>query len=251
MIHADPMNLRPKRTWRRAALILASFLTVVGIVAGYLISRRLRGSGYHFILLRQYWSDPEGHADWILKGAERCQSAPFLMPSDGFVAFFYGDRYPSGRKHQGVDIFGPTGPAGIGETPIYAAYDGYLSRLPDWRSSLILRVPQDPLQPDRQIWLYYTHMADPQGRSFIQEEFPPGTFEVFVPAGSLLGFQGNYSADPDNPTGMHLHFSIVLDDGNGSFRNELEIRNTLDPSPYLGVELNGERIGMNIARCEE
>lgn len=32
---------------------------------------------------------------------------------------------------------------------------------------------------------------------------------------------------------MHLHFSIVKDDGNGRFLNELRIENTLDPSPYL------------------
>ena len=30
----------------------------------------------------------------------------------------------------------------------------------------------------------------------------------------------------------------VLDDGQGGFRNELDIRNTLDPSPYLGLALN-------------
>jgi hypothetical protein len=30
----------------------------------------------------------------------------------------------------------------------------------------------------------------------------------------------------------------VQDDGQGRFRNELEIDNTLDPSPYLGLPLN-------------
>ncbi|MGH2521877.1 MAG: hypothetical protein ACRDH2_05165 [Anaerolineales bacterium] len=34
---------------------------------------------------------------------------------------------------------------------------------------------------------------------------------------------------------MHLHFSIVQDDGRGRFKNELKIENTLDPSPYLGL----------------
>ncbi|MBE3111708.1 MAG: hypothetical protein IMZ46_14580 [Acidobacteria bacterium] len=62
-------------------------------------------------------------------------------------------------------------------------------------------------------------------------------------AGTLLGHQGNYSADPDNPTGMHLHFSIVEDDGQGNFRSELQIENTLDPSPYLGLEVNASRAG--------
>ena len=79
-------------------------------------------------------------------------------------------------------------------------------------------------------------MADAQGNSFIVPEFPPGTNEVFVRAGTLLGYQGNYSGDPNSPTGIHLHFSIVLDDGNGTYKNELDIRNTLDPLPYLGIE---------------
>jgi hypothetical protein len=32
----------------------------------------------------------------------------------------------------------------------------------------------------------------------------------------------------------------VRDDGQGSFRNELEIRNTLDPSPYFELPLNAD-----------
>jgi hypothetical protein len=37
---------------------------------------------------------------------------------------------------------------------------------------------------------------------------------------------------------VHLHFSIVKDDGQGKYLNELSIQNTLDPSPYLGLILN-------------
>ena len=149
-----------------------------------------------------------------------------------------------------MDIFGPSGSESIGITPIIAAYDGYLSRLPEWRSAVIIRIPNDPLQNNRQIWIYYAHMADPDGNSFIVADIPPGTTERFVEAGTLLGYQGNYSANPGSPTGIHLHFSIVLDDGEGHFRNELEFANTLDPSPYLGVELNASRIGTQIATCQ-
>ena len=81
-------------------------------------------------------------------------------------------------------------------------------------------------------------MAGPDGESFIAPDFPPGTGEVFVEAGTLLGYQGNYSGDPYNPVGVHLHFSIVLDDGQGKFLNELDINNTLDPSPYFNLILN-------------
>ena len=81
-------------------------------------------------------------------------------------------------------------------------------------------------------------MADADGRSYIDDRFKPGTSEMYVEAGTLLGYQGNYSGDPGNPVGVHLHFSIVMDDGQGNFLNELNIRNTLDPSPYLGLPLN-------------
>ncbi|MBN1265700.1 MAG: hypothetical protein JXA25_09420 [Anaerolineales bacterium] len=225
-------------------------LVLLGVLAavGYWVYHQLDTTAWHFRQLRTYWQDPELHSDWALHAGEQCGDAPFIMPTSGFVAFFYADFYQNGRHHQGVDIFGASGPDHLGETPVVAAYDGYLTRLPDWRSSVIIRIPSDPLQPGRQIWTYYTHMADQDGNSFIDPAFPQGTHELFVPAGTLLGYQGNYSADPQNPTGMHLHFSIVLDE-NGTFRNELAFQNTLDPSEYLGVELNGTRIGKQIAVC--
>jgi hypothetical protein len=93
-------------------------------------------------------------------------------------------------------------------------------------------------------------MATRDGQSFISADFPPGTFEKFVDAGRLLGYQGNYSGDPNNPTGIHLHFSIVKDDGQGSFRNELEINNTYDPSPYLGLRVNANENLDTVPVCE-
>ena len=125
----------------------------------------------------------------------------------------------------------------------------YLTRQTDWKSTVIIRVPDDPLQPGRQIWVYYTHMADPDGESYIAPDFPPGTREGYVQAGTLLGYQGNYSGTPNNPVGVHLHFSIVKDDGNGSYLNELEIGNTLDPSPYLGLPLNASKNPDQVPVC--
>jgi murein DD-endopeptidase MepM/ murein hydrolase activator NlpD len=235
-----------KRVWLGIAVIF-----VVLLVVGYILLRQYTRVGIHFMRLQQFWDDPEKYAHWGLSAGDRCGNAPFLIPTDGFVAFFWGDHYRSGAKHQGVDIFSPEGPQGIGLTPVVAVYDGYLTRLPNWRSAVILRIPKDPLQSDRQIWIYYAHMADADGKSFIVSDFPPGSSEVLIEAGTLIGYQGNYSGDPVNPTSVHLHFSIVLDDGKGQFRNELEFRNSLDPSPYLGVELNGERIGNQIATCTQ
>lgn len=189
----------------------------------------------HLNRLRVYFADPAAHADWQLTAGEQCGDAPFLIPTDGYLGFGYGASWRLGQRHQGFDIFGP---AALGQTPVLAVYPGYLTRLPEWKSTVILRVPRDPLNPARQIWVYYTHMADADGNPFIDPDFPPGTREQFVGAGTRLGFQGNYSGDPRNPVGMHLHISIVKDDGMGQFLNELKIENTLDPSPYLGLRGN-------------
>lgn len=191
-------------------------------------------------------NNPADHPDWALEPGQRCGQAVFQMPTSGFIGYLWDDSFRPGHRHQGIDIFGGGQP---GDTPIYAAYDGYLTRLVDWKSSLIIRLPQDPLQPSRQIWTYYTHMADPDGTSLISADFPPGSEEVFVKAGTLLGQQGNFSGTPGSPVGVHLHFSIVLDDGTGRFRNELDINNTLDPSPYFAMNLNGHKNSGDIPRC--
>jgi len=198
---------------------------------------------------RQWMRNPASHPDWKLVAGTECGgTALFLFPTDGMVGFLWGDLMGRLHKHQGIDIFGGTD---VGITHVISAYPGYLRRLPDWKSSVIVRVPNDPLNPGNQIWLYYTHMADQYGNSFISEEFPAGTTEKFIEAGTFLGYQGDYSGDPNNPVGIHLHFSIVEDDGNGQFKNELEVKNTLDPSPYLGLPLNAYENHDSVPLCEQ
>jgi murein DD-endopeptidase MepM/ murein hydrolase activator NlpD len=235
----------PRATIRRRAIILG-ILMVLLLVGGYVVYRVLGRSPQRMMRLYQYLRDPHGHPDWAISSGERCGDAPFVMPSDGIIGFFWGDSFGLGHSHQGLDIFG--GPV-LGEVPVVAAYDGYLTRNSDWRSAVIIRHPVDPQHPGRQIWTYYSHMADPEGNSYIVSDFPPRTTEVLVEAGTLLGYQGNYSGDPANPTGIHLHFSIVLDDGYGRYRNELEIRNTLDPLPYLGINSEALQEGDQLAVC--
>ena len=199
-----------------------------------------------YLKFREWMRDPEAHPDWAVSAGEHCGDAPFAMPTDGLIGFIWGDSFRIGHTHQGIDIFSGTA---SGLTPVYAAYDGYLTRRDTWKSSLIIRIPDDPLHPGQQIWTYYTHLADEAGESYIEEKFPPGTHEVFVEEGTLLGYQGNYSGAPNNPTGVHLHFSVVKDDGTGNFLNELEIRNTYDPSPYFGLELNAKTNSDTIPVC--
>jgi murein DD-endopeptidase MepM/ murein hydrolase activator NlpD len=182
----------------------------------------------------------------MIRAGDACGNAPFIQPTSGYVGFIWGDSFRLGHAHQGIDIFGGDEP---GKTPVIAAYGGYLTRLPDWKSTVIIRIPADPLEPSRQIWAYYTHMANGSSISYISPDFPPGTSEVLVKAGTFLGYQGNYSGDPGNPVGVHLHFSIILDNGQGSFRNELKIENTLDPTPYLGLSLNAGQNPNRVVTC--
>jgi len=233
---------------KKRIIFLVLILIVGGAVGLYAYFR-----GYLSITQRTrkvllFLRNPESLHDRIMPGLTRCGEAPFLLPTTGMIGFLWDDSFRPGHRHQGIDIFGGTD---VGETPVYAVYDGYLTRLPGWKSSVILRIPSDPIQPDRQIWTYYTHMADENGKSLIVNDYPQGTREVFVAAGTLLGYQGNYSGTRDRPTGVHLHFSIVKDDGQGGFMNELEIGNTLDPSPYFGMALNGKSNPDQIPFCSE
>lgn len=213
-------------------------LLALVVAAGYFGYRWFTARGQRLPLVLAWMRNPQAHPEWRITAGERCGEAPFLMPTDGFIGFLWGDSFRPWHRHQGLDIFGG---AGLNQTPVYAAYPGFLTRLADWKSSLIVRIPEDPLNPGRQIWTYYTHLADSDGNSYISSQFPPGISELPVEAGELLGYQGNYSGDPNNPVGIHLHFSIVKDDGRGKFLNELDIDNTLDPSPYLGIPVNADQ----------
>ena len=217
-------------------LILFAALVAAAVLA-YLILRGRLGDPKRNVLVWEYLHSPAAHPDWVTRANSRCVGAPFAFPTDGYVGYLWGDTFEPLRRHQGIDIFGNLP---LGQTPVLSASDGFLTRLADWKSAVIIRVPNDPLSPGRTVWIYYAHMADPQGNSFIDAEFPPGTMEKPVRMGQRLGFQGNYSGDPSNPSGVHLHLSIVLGDDQGGFRNETDIANTLDPSPYFGMALNTE-----------
>ncbi|GAB4475619.1 MAG: hypothetical protein Kow0088_12610 [Anaerolineales bacterium] len=235
--------MRHSRWWR----IGFGFVFIGVVVGGYLVFEWLLPNIGRTRRVWMYLRNPDAFPHWRVKQGERCGEAPFLMPTDGYIGFLWGDSFHPGHRHQGIDIFAGTDP---GLTEVRAAYSGFLTRLAGWKSSLIVRIPHDPLQPERQIWTYYTHLASPEGTSYIVADFPEGTQEVYVEAGTLLGYQGNYSGDPANPVGVHLHFSIVKD-RKGKFLNELKIENTLDPSPYFGLPLNAATNRDRIPRCEE
>lgn len=238
------MKKRMNKRWLIWALVIV-FMVLTGL---FIVHKIFLSGTDRTRKVIAFIRDPDSHEELVLPALSRCGDAPFLLPTKGMIGFIWGDSFRPGHKHQGLDIFSGTS---VGQTPVYAAYEGYLSRSTDWKSTVIIRVPSDPLKPDRQIWTYYTHMADPSGLSLIAVDFPPGTSEVFVTAGTLLGYQGNYSGTAGNPTGIHLHFSIVKDNGEGQVLNELEISNTLDPSPYFGMALNAHKNKDTIPVCPQ
>jgi len=231
-----------------SAILVAVILLIASLWFGARAFRRVRTMYFRIPHFIQFWNDKDAHNAWIIPEGTQCKNAPFIFPTDGFIGFLWDDSFRMGHRHQGLDIFSGNEP---GLTPVVAAYPGYITRRSDWKSTVAIFIPQDPLRPERSIWTYYTHMASPDGASFISDQFPPGTDNVFVKAGTLLGYQGNYSGDPNNPTGVHLHFSIVLPDQNGEILNELDIRNTLDPSPYFGLNVSARTNWGRVPLCEE
>ena len=235
-----------RRTLRVGGILA---LLTLGLIGGVLLYFQfgLDGGSGQMWRLRTWFADPAAHSDWQLTGGERCPGAPMLLPTDGYVGFERGDSFRPGHTHSGFDIFSPDGEVNL--TPIYAAYDGYLIREADWRSTVILRHEDfpglgaleaapalDAPLPGDQIWTYYTHMASADGEtSFVSEAFPPGTYNLFVAAGTLLGYQGNWSGTPSRPTGLHLHFSVVKSTQTGGYANETDAANTYDPGAFLGL----------------
>jgi murein DD-endopeptidase MepM/ murein hydrolase activator NlpD len=232
------MQLEGRRGWLLAAGVGLS--TCLGLAAWNQF-RTSRG-------LIDWFTNPAARPDLITHAdLVPCAGAPFILPSSGFIGLLWGDSrlpYTPAHKHSGIDVFGD---GEVGEVPVYVAYDGYLTRLASWKSAVIIRHPEDPLDPSRQVWTYYAHMADRDGLSFISDAFLPGSVEVPVERGDLIGYQGNFNGG-SGAVGLHLHFSVVRDDGRGRFLNETDIGNTLDPSPYLGMQLNHSCAG-GVAQC--
>jgi peptidoglycan LD-endopeptidase LytH len=120
------------------------------------------------------------------------QAAPKQLPIPvarvtlGQIMDTWGGARPEGRKHEGVDIFAPTG------TPIYSATDGIVIRK-GWN-----RLGGKTVT----IWgagdkrYYYAHLS----------RYASITERQIVTRGTLIGFVGN-SGDASS-TPPHLHFGV-------------------------------------------
>lgn len=248
-----PPEPRRRRRW----LLVALIVLVPTVVLALRIAPWARTSApQHARVIDWIRNGPGGHDAWRVFGGNRCAGAPMLVPTDGFVGYGWDDAFYPGHRHTGFDIFSPDGRENA--TPVFAAYDGELTREADWRSAVIIRHPTFPADfaplarrppAGGAIWTYYAHMASADGAtSFIAPAFPPGTYDRPVRAGALLGYQGTWSGDPAKPVGLHLHFSIVestegvdVVDGVG-YANETELASTYDPAPFLGIARDADGV---------
>lgn len=225
--------------WRWIGLGLLTVILLL-VVAGSLWWWRQGPPSAQMTRLRSWFDNPEVHANWAIRVGQRCGDAPMLLPTNGYIGFGWDDSFRPGHRHSGLDIFGPDNENGV--TPIVAAHNGYLTRETSWKSTVIIRHPNFPAVPaagieaGEQIWTYYTHMASRDGAdSYIASDFPPGTYEHYVEAGTVLGYQGNWGGSPWQLTGRHLHFSVVKSNGDDGYLDERELVNTYNPIFLLGL----------------
>jgi hypothetical protein len=237
-------RLRLHRRWVGAVLLLLVLLLVLSALLWWW---RQAPPSDQVLRLRAWFDNPAAHTQWSITAGERCATAPMLLPSNGYIGFGWDDSFRPGHRHSGLDIFGPDAQNGV--TPIVAAYAGYLTREEGWKSTVILRhpnfsaVPTVGIAAGEQIWTYYTHMAARDGsESYIAPDFPPGTAERFVEAGTLLGYQGNWGGSAWQLTGRHLHFSVVKSAPDGSYLDERDLANTYNPIFLLGLVPNAAGI---------
>jgi peptidoglycan LD-endopeptidase LytH len=242
---------------RRMMVVLVIIALVFGMYGAWRLYRRYirpadssgsNGSNSNIDIAR-WRENPDLRPEMNTPGGAACPGAPFILPTSGFIGLLWNDPalpYSEDARHTGIDIFGD-GEAGT--VPVYAVYDGWLTRQEDWKSTVVVR-HDDPLQPGRRIWTWYTHMASRDGtKDFILDIYAPGTYGMPVKQGTILGYQGEYAG-----TGMailmHTHLSIIKSDSSGAFLNEAVQANTLDPSPYFGLELDYEGNPVKPIRCK-
>ncbi len=119
---------------RRLIRILIAILIVGGliVVGGWLLGLRNGDQSRARQFLQWSRGDEAERAELITVRREACPGAPFILPSDGFIGLLYNDPngpYSSASPHQGIDIFSDALPC---ESPVYAAYDFFITRDPEW-----------------------------------------------------------------------------------------------------------------------
>ena len=156
-----------------------------------------------------------------------CPSAQWQMPTSGGFGVQWSENE--------LNIFGW---GNKNTVPVYAVADGVLIRPLDWEGAVAIQ-HDDPLNRGEKVWTVYADMLSASGyESYILDDFPPGSTEIPVHAGQLLGYQGEWSGRIYWPKPSHLRFAVVNEIQSSIMMNEDAFKNALDPTLYLGISLN-------------
>lgn len=172
----------------------------------------------------------------------RCPDAPWRLPTRADMGVWW--------LTQGLIFMG----AGFeGNVPVYAVADGLLMRPTEWHDAVAI-LHEDPVRPGEKVWSFYGGMASGwDGRSLIATSFPPGTENMPVQQGQLLGYQGTWHR-PGMVIWPHSFFGVAQPlRADGSFPLHVltdkrpsdpdEPLTFLDPSPYLGTAIRSPVMG--------
>lgn len=118
-------------------LIRVTLLLIILLGAAFVAYRLYRSSGTGSNnTIAEWLTNPDSHELLNSAAFSRCPNAPFILPTEGFIGLLWNDSsapYNFSNRHTGIDIFGY---GASGTIPIYAVYDGYLTRQDDWRSTV-------------------------------------------------------------------------------------------------------------------
>jgi hypothetical protein len=171
---------------------------------------------------------------------ETCPGAPWRLPTDGSLGLTMG-----------IDSIAFYGQGQEASIPVYAVADGLLTRPPD-RLDAVAILHGDPQRPEKKVWVFYGDMADANGTdSFVVQDFPPGSTNIPVKSGQLLGYQGSWRGTPPWPKWVHL--SILLVDANpqNTLPKEITSADILDPVPYFGLSVDSGNKNLQTLKCEQ
>ena len=127
---------------RKFLVVILSLGIIAGIVLAYFWFLAPSPAAKRSRDVLAYIRNPEEHQEWAITAQTRCGDAPFIFPTRGLIGYLWDDSFKPGHRHQGIDVFAGTDP---GITAVYAAYDGYLTREADRKSTVNIRIPNDPL----------------------------------------------------------------------------------------------------------
>lgn len=185
---------------------------------------------------------PRGWRKIASSEPQTCPGAPWQLPA--------GSALGVRSSGAGLDFLGW---GSENTVPVYAVSDGLLTRHQEWGSALVIQ-HDDPFRPGAVVWSVYADMSNASGlEAYIAEDLPPGSIDVPVAAGQLLGYQGVWSGRPYWPAPTHLRFAVVSELTAGDYSYEIPLENALDPTLYLGIALKdqGEHRSLQTLQCQE